>query len=150
MSQDSMQRDTTSRGWAAAGLLGAVLSLGWTAVAVAFVLPAFTGSPPAAVGDGIALGMVVLGVLLLAAIAAVGARAAWKRAYHGATEEPRRLMTAGLCTVVLAGWPAVGALTRGVDGILDPTGAGALALTLVGGVTLVVMHRTRVAEACGN
>ena len=145
-----MRRATTNRGWAAAGLLGAALSIGWVAVAVAFVLPAFTDSPPTSVGDGVALGIVVVGVLLLAAIAAVGARAAWKHAFYGEDEQPRRLMTAGLCTVVIAGWPAVGALTRGTDGIADPTGAGALALTLLGGATLVTLHRARVAEALRN
>ncbi|GAA0280045.1 hypothetical protein GCM10009539_79950 [Cryptosporangium japonicum] len=138
-----MRRETTNRGWAAAGLLGTALSLGWVGVAVAFVLPAFTDSPPSTWGDGVALGIVVFGVLLLAAIAAVGARAAWKHAFYGEDEQPRRLMTAGLCTVVIAGWPAVGALTRGVDGILDPTGGGALALTALGGATLVVLHRAR-------
>jgi hypothetical protein len=148
--QDSVQRTTASRGWAAAGVLGAVLSIGWVAVAVAFVLPAFTGSAPTTIGDGVALGIVVFGVLLLAAISAVGARSAWKHAYYGESEQPRRLMTAGLCTVVIAGWPAVGALTRGADGILDPTGAAAIALTLLGGVTLVVMQRARVAAAQGR
>jgi len=147
MSRTSLRPATTNRGWAAAGLLGAVLSIGWAAVAVAFVLPAFTGSPPTSVGDGVALGIVVLGVLLLAAIAAVGARGAWKHAYYGEDEQPKRLMTAGLCTVVIAGWPAAGALTRGTEGILDPTGAAALALTLLGGVTLVILHRARLAEA---
>ncbi|SHM29357.1 hypothetical protein [Cryptosporangium aurantiacum] len=145
-----MSQETPNRGWAAAGVLGAVLSLGWAAVAVAFVLPAFTGSPPTTTGDGVALGIVVLGVLLLAAIAAVGARAAWKHAFYGEAEQPRRLMTAGLCTVVIAGWPAVGALTRGADGVLDPTGAAALGLTLLGGITLIVLHRARVAEALSN
>ncbi|MFG1923591.1 hypothetical protein [Cryptosporangium sp. NPDC048952] len=146
MTQDSMRRETTNRGWATAGLLGAALSIGWVGVAVAFVLPAFTGSPPGTWGDGVALGIVVFGVLLLAAIAAVGARSAWKHAFYGEDEQPRRLMTAGLCTVVIAGWPAVGALTRGADGILDPTGAAAIALTAIGGVTLVVLHRARNAE----
>jgi hypothetical protein len=140
-----MRRETTNRGWATAGLLGSALSIGWVAVAVAFVLPAFTGSPPTSTGDAIALGIVVFGVLFLAAIAAVGARSAWKHAFYGEDEQPRRLMTAALCTVVIAGWPAVGALTRGVDGIADPTGAAALALTLVGGGTLVVLHRARTA-----
>lgn len=140
----SVEQTTASRGWAIAGLLGAVLSIGWGAVGVAFVLPAFTGSAPTTMGDAVALGIVVLGVLLLAAISAAGARASWKHAYYG-EPEPRRLMTAGLCTVVVAGWPAVGALTRGLDGVLDPTGAAALLLTAVGGAALVVMHRARTA-----
>lgn len=142
-----MRRETTNRGWAAAGLLGAALSIGWAGVAVAFVLPAFTGSPPAAWGEAVALGIVVLGVLVLAALAAVGARAAWKHAFYGEDEQPRRLMTAALCTVVIAGWPAVGALTRGADGVLDPTGGAALGLTLLGGATLITLHRTRIAAA---
>src|ERR1041384_8227239 len=82
VTQDSMRRVTTNRGWAAAGLLGAVLSIGWVGGAGGVVLPAFTGSPPGSWGDGVALGIVVFGVLLLAAIAAVGARSAWKHAFY--------------------------------------------------------------------
>ncbi|MFI5957322.1 hypothetical protein [Cryptosporangium sp. NPDC051539] len=144
MSPNSDQTATAApRGWALAGLLGAALALGWTAVAVAFLVPAFTDSAPSTIGDGVALGIVVVGVLVLAALSTVGARAAWKYAYYDAPEEPRRLMIAALCTVVVAGWPAVGALTRGLDGVTDPTGAGALALTALGGATLIVMHRAR-------
>ncbi|TQS44229.1 hypothetical protein [Cryptosporangium phraense] len=140
MSTNSEQRTTGSRGWAVAGLLGGALALGWAAVAVAFLL---TGSVPSTIGDALALGIVVVGVLVLAALSAVGARAAWKYAYYDEPDEPRRLMIASLCTVVVAGWPAVGALTQGVDGVLDPVGAGALALTALGGATLIVMHRAR-------
>lgn len=120
-----------------AGVLGGVLAAGWAAVAVAFALPALTGSPPHNVGDAVALAIVVIGVLLLGAVNLLGARAVWRG------EAPRRASTGALCTVVVAGWPAVTALTRGLDGVLDPTGAAALALTIVGGATLILLHQAR-------
>lgn len=117
-------------------LLGAVLALGWAGVAAAFGL-AFTGSPSGDVGDALALAVVVIGVLVLAAVNVVGARAAWRG------ESTRRLSTGALCTVVLAGWPATTALGRGYSGITDPTGAAALGLTALGGTVLILLARAR-------
>lgn len=119
-----------------AGLLGGVLAAGWAGVAAAFVLD-FTSSPNGDVGDALALSVLVIGVLILAAVSAVGARAAWR------AESTRRLSTGALCTVVLAGWPATTALGRGLSGILDPTGAAALGMTAIGGAVLILLARAR-------
>jgi hypothetical protein len=97
----------------------------------------FTTSPNGDVGDALALSVLVIGVLVLAAVNAVGARAVWR------AESTRRLSTGALCTVVLAGWPATTALGRGLSGILDPTGAAALGMTAIGGAVLILLSRAR-------
>ena len=128
-----------SRGQVAA-LLGAVLAVGWAGVGAAFVL---FGLPSGDVGDVLALAVVMIGVLVLAAVNVGGARAAWRG------ESTRRLSTAALCTVVLAGWPAITALGEGYSGITDPTGATALGLTALGGAVLILLARSKREDLAG-
>jgi hypothetical protein len=120
-----------------AASLGAALTVGWAAVAAAFVAAAVDDPPQRGVGAVLALAVIVLGVLVLAVVTALGARAVWR------AESPRRLATGALCSLVIAGWPAMTALGRGLDGISDPVGAAACALTAAAGAILVLLQRAR-------